>query len=327
MAVTAGFGSSSNGPTSVGSMPSTTLPHLGAIDGSSIRVSFEFFPPKTEAMEEQVWNAIRRLAPVAPTFFSVTYGAGGSTRDRTHRLVTEIQAETRIPAAAHLTCVDATTDEIDAVADAYWQAGIRHIVALRGDPSSGIGGTYRPTPGGYAYADSLVAGLRRLHPFDISVGAYPETHPSAASPEADIDALKRKIDAGANRAITQFFFDTEAFERFLERVVRAGITVPIVPGILPVTNVARTAEFAKSCGATIPDWVRRQFDGLDADPTTRQMVATLIAAEQCRTLYGLGIRDFHFYTLNRAELALGVCHALGVRAGTEASAQGNRSHG
>ena len=264
-------------------------------------------------MKAQIWETIGRLAPVRPAFVSVTYGAGGSTRERTHNLVTEIQARTGIPAAAHLTCVDATRVDIDAIAESYWQAGIRHIVALRGDPKGGVGQAYDPTPGGYAYADALVAGLRRLHPFEISVAAYPEVHPRAASAQADLDALRRKVDAGATRAITQFLFDTDAFARFTDRAAKAGIKIPIVPGILPVTNVARTTEFAKACGARIPEWVRRQFHGLDDDPATRQLVASLIATEQCRALYGHGVRHFHFYTLNCAELVRGICHSLGLR--------------
>src|SRR5579859_3339345 len=211
-------------------------------DGSDIAVSFEFFPPKTEAMERQLWDAVETLAPLRPAFMSVTYGAGGSTRERTHAVVSRIQNEVGVPAAAHLTCVNATRPEIDAIADAYWEAGIRHIVALRGDPPGGIGGTYMPTPGGYAYANELVAGLLALHPFEISVAAYPECHPQAASPDADLDALKRKIDCGATRAVTQFFFDTDCYARFLERAHKAGISVPIVPGILPLSNYARAAE-------------------------------------------------------------------------------------
>lgn len=291
----------------------TTLPHLESLDGGNVRVSFEFFPPKTEAMATQLWEAIRKLAPVNPSFMSVTYGAGGSTRERTHAVVTQIQRETGVRAAAHLTCVEATTDEIDAIADAYWNAGVRHIVALRGDPPGGAGTAYVPTRGGYAYANELVDGLLRKHPFEISVGCYPETHPQAVSPQADLDSLKRKIDAGAKRAITQFFFDPEHYARFRERAEKAGITVPIVPGILPLTNYTRGVDIAKSCGACIPDWVRRQFEGLDDDPATRQLVATTVAVEQCRALYGMGVREFHFYTLNRADLVLGICHLLGVR--------------
>jgi methylenetetrahydrofolate reductase (NADPH) len=279
---------------------------------NEIAVSFEFFPPKTEAMERQLWGAVETLAPIAPAFMSVTYGAGGSTRERTHAVVSRIQNDLRTPAAAHLTCVNATRDEIDAIADAYWQAGIRHIVALRGDPPGGIGGEYVPTPGGYAYANELVKGLHALHQFEISVAAYPECHPRATSPDADLDALKRKIDAGATRAITQFFFDTDCYARFLERAQKVGITVPIVPGILPLTNFARAAEMAKSCNASIPVAVSTQFDGLDDDPAARHEVAAKVAADQCRALHSLGIRNFHFYTLNRAELVLGICRSLGL---------------
>jgi methylenetetrahydrofolate reductase (NADPH) len=281
-----------------------------------IRVSFEFFPPKTEAMEKQIWSAVETLAPVGPTFMSVTYGAGGSTRERTHAVVTRIQNEFHIPAAAHLTCVNATRDEIDAIADAYWNAGIRHVVALRGDPPGGIGGEYVPTPRGYAYANELVEGLLKLHPFEISVAAYPECHPQAVSAGADLDALKRKIDAGATRAITQFFFDTACYAAFLERAQKAGITVPIVPGILPLTNFAKAAEMAKSCNASIPDAVRVQFEGLDDAPQARHDTATRVALGQCRELYALGIRQFHFYTLNRDELVLDICRELGSVVGS-----------
>jgi len=276
-----------------------------------IRISFEFFPPKTEAMEIQLWNAVETLAPVGPAFMSVTYGAGGSTRERTHAVVSRIQNELSVPAAAHLTCVNATRDEIDAIADAYWQAGIRHIVALRGDPPGGIDGVFVPTPGGYAYANELVAGLLALHPFEISVAAYPECHPQAASPAADLDALKRKLDAGATRAITNFFFDSDCYARFLERARKAGITVPIVPGILPLTNFSHAAKMAKSGGVSIPDAVQAQFDGLDDNPQARHDTATRVALGQCRELYALGIRQFHFYTLNRAELVLDITRALG----------------
>jgi methylenetetrahydrofolate reductase (NADPH) len=280
--------------------------------GTDIRVSFEFFPPKTEAMEAQLWRAVETLAPVRPEFMSVTYGAGGSTRERTHAVVTRIQNGLGIPAAAHLTCVDATRGEIDSIADAYWQAGIRHIVALRGDPPGGIAGRYEPTEGGYAYANELVAGLKALHPFEISVGAYPECHPQALSAADDLVALKRKVDAGASRAITQFFFDPTAYARFLERTQRAGIAVPIVPGILPLTNFARAADMAKSCGAHVPAELRSRFEGLEDNPAARHAVAASVAAEQCRALYALGVRHFHFYTLNRAELVLGICQELGV---------------
>jgi methylenetetrahydrofolate reductase (NADPH) len=276
-----------------------------------IRVSFEFFPPKTEAMEKQLWHAVETLAPVGPVFMSVTYGAGGSTRERTHAVVSRIQNELGVPAAAHLTCVNATRDEIDAIADAYWKAGIRHIVALRGDPPGGIDGIFVSTPGGYAYANELVTGLLRLHPFEISVAAYPECHPQAPNAAFDLDALRRKIDAGATRAITNFFFDSDCYARFLERAQKAGITVPIVPGILPLTNFSHAAKMAKSGGVSIPDSVQAQFDGLDDDPQARHDAATRVALGQCRELYALGIRQFHFYTLNRAELVLDICRELG----------------
>jgi len=277
-----------------------------------VSVSFEFFPPKTEAMERQIWNAVETLAPVAPVFMSVTYGAGGSTRERTHAVVTRIQNEFHIPAAAHLTCVNATRDEIDAIADAYWNAGIRHVVALRGDPPGGFDGVFVPTPGGYAYANELVEGLLKLHSFEISVAAYPECHPQAPDATFDLDALKRKIDAGATRAITNFFFDTDCYARFLERAQKAGITVPIVPGILPLTNFSHAAKMAASGNVSIPDAVRLQFEGLEDDPQARHETATKVALGQCRKLYALGIRHFHFYTLNRAELVLDICRELGV---------------
>jgi methylenetetrahydrofolate reductase (NADPH) len=276
-----------------------------------IRVSFEFFPPKTEAMEKQLWHAVETLAPVGPAFMSVTYGAGGSTRERTHAVVSRIQNELHVPAAAHLTCVNATRDQIDAIASAYWEAGIRHIVALRGDPPGGIDGVFVPTKGGYAYANELVAGLLELHPFEISVAAYPECHPQAPNAAFDLDALKRKIDAGATRAITNFFFDSDRYARFLEQAQKAGITVPIVPGILPLTNFSHAAKMAKSGGVSIPDAVRVQFDGLDDDPAARHDTATRVALAQCHELYALGIRQFHFYTLNRAELVLDITQALG----------------
>ena len=277
-----------------------------------IAVSFEFFPPKTAEMEERLWAAIRRLAPLSPHFVSVTYGAGGSTRERTHNTVKRILGETALVPAAHLTCVAATRAEIDAVARAYWQAGVRHIVALRGDAPEGAG-RYAPHPSGYGYAADLVAGLKRIADFEVSVAAYPETHPEAASPEADLDNLKRKIDAGASRAITQFFFEDGAFLRFVERARRAGISVPIVPGILPVTNFQQVVKFAAACGAAVPAWLARLFDGLDDDPDTRRLVAATVAAEQCRRLHAEGVSEFHFYTLNRADLTYAICHILGLR--------------
>ena len=276
-------------------------------------VSFEFFPPKTAAMEATLWQTVQRLAPLAPRFMSVTYGAGGATRDRTHATVNRIQREAGIPAAAHLTCVDATREEVDDIARAYWQAGIRHIVALRGDPPAADAGVYTPTPGGYAYAADLVAGLKAVADFEISVAAYPEVHPDATSAATDLDNLRRKVDAGADRAITQFFFDPEVFLRFRDRAAGAGINVPMVPGILPVTNYANALRFAKMCGTDVPAWLVRQFDGLDDDPATRQLVAAMVAGQQCQILRTHGVRLFHFYTLNRADLSYAICHTLGLR--------------
>jgi methylenetetrahydrofolate reductase (NADPH) len=277
-----------------------------------IAVSFEFFPPKTDKAEQSLWTCVDRLAPLDPAFFSVTYGAGGSTRERTHSTVVRIRKETAVAPAAHLTCVGASRDEIDAVARNYWDAGIRHIVALRGDPTDAAGG-YQPHPDGYAYAADLVAGLKKVGDFEISVAAFPEVHPEATGAAADIDNLKRKIDAGATRAITQFFFDVDVFFRFLDKAHAAGIDVPIVPGILPVTNFARVTQFAATCGTRVPDWMAGLFDGLDDDPETRTLVAATVAAEQCRMLRVNGIKNFHFYTLNRADLAYAICHILGVR--------------
>ena len=289
-------------------------------DAGPPRISFEFFPPKTDEMEERLWAAIKRLEPLRPRFVSVTYGAGGSTRERTHATVRRIRQETALEPAAHLTCVAATREEIDAVAHQYWDAGIRHIVALRGDPPGGIGTGYAPHPGGYPYAADLVAGLRNVGDFEISVAAYPETHPAARSPGHDLDNLKQKLDAGANRAITQFFFDPEVYLRFRDRVAAAGIAVPLVPGILPVTNFAQLKRMAGACGASIPAWMGAHFDGLDDDPDTRRLVAASLAAEQCRRLHANGVHEFHFYTLNRADLLVAICHLLGVRAPKPAAA-------
>jgi methylenetetrahydrofolate reductase (NADPH) len=277
-----------------------------------LEVSFEFFPPKTEQMEQQLWRAIQRLAPLKPSYVSVTYGAGGSTRERTHAIVTRLREETDLEPAAHLTCVGATRGEVDAVARSYWMAGISHIVALRGDPPAG-GERYEPHPGGYAFAAELVAGLKQVADFEIFVAAYPEVHPEATSAEADLDNLKRKIDAGASRAITQFFFDNSCYYRFLDRVRAAGITVPIIPGILPVTNFATVQRFSKACGTSVPECLAAMFEGLDGDPETRQMVAATVAAEQCQELWENGVEQLHFYTLNRAELTFAICHMLGVR--------------
>lgn len=284
------------------------------------KVSFEFFPPKTEKMAESLWRSATLLAGMQPEFVSVTYGAGGSTRERTHDTVTRLQDELGLTAAAHLTCVAATREEIDTVADRYWDNGIRHIVALRGDPPSGIGGAYEPHPGGYAYTNELVQGLLARHPFEISVAAFPEVHPEAVSAQADIDFLKRKIDSGATRAITQFFFDNDCFLRFRDAAAAAGITAPIVPGILPISNFTRTVSFAEACKASIPPWLAQLFEGLDDTPETRNLVAATVAAEQCTLLQGHGVEHFHFYTLNRAELTLAVCHMLGLRAAATADA-------
>ncbi len=278
-----------------------------------IALSFEFFPPKSEAMAATLWQSIETLAPLNPRFVSVTYGAGGSTRERTHQTVARIAAETSLTAAAHLTCVDATRDEVDAVARSYWDAGVRHLVALRGDPPE-AGRAFSPHPDGYATAADLVAGLKKVAPFDISVACYPEVHPEATCPDADLDHFKRKVDAGADRAISQFFFSAENFFRFRDRAAAAGMDIEIVPGILPVTNVATTRKFAGQCGAAIPRWMDDIFDGLDALPAARQLIAATVAAELCGQLYAGGVRHFHFYTLNRAELAYAICHLLGVRA-------------
>jgi methylenetetrahydrofolate reductase (NADPH) len=288
-------------------------------DAGPPRVSFEFFPPKTAEMDARLWEVVKRLEPLAPRFVSVTYGAGGSTRERTHATVRRIRQETTLEPAAHLTCVAATRSEIDEVAQGYWEAGIRHIVALRGDPPGGVQ-RYEPHPDGYPYAADLVAGLRKVADFEISVAAYPETHPEARSADHDLDNLKGKLDAGASRAITQFFFDVDLFLRFRDRAATAGITVPIVPGILPVTNFAQVKKFSSACGAAIPDWMAAHFEGLDDDPDTRRLVATSPAAEQCRRLHANGVHEFHFYTLNRADLIVAICHLLGVRANKPAVA-------
>lgn len=284
----------------------------GAATDSPLKVSFEFFPPRTEEMDKQLWQSVLRLAPLAPTFVSVTYGAGGSTRERTHAIVRRIEAETPLKAAAHLTCVAATREEVDAVARDYWASGIRSIVALRGDPPGGQK-KFTPHPGGYANAAELVAGLKRIGDFDISVAAYPEMHPDSANPVADLENLKRKVDAGATRAITQYFFDVEKFLRFRDLAAAFQINVPLIPGILPVTNFAQVVKFSAACGASVPPWLARLFDGLDHDPETRKLVAATAAAEQCRRLQDNGVEQFHFYTLNRADLTYAICHILGLR--------------
>lgn len=275
-------------------------------------ISFEFFPPRTERMEQTLWASIESLAPLAPRFVSVTYGAGGSTRERTHATVERIVRETAIPAAAHLTCVEASREEIDAVARAYWDAGVRHIVALRGDMPD-AGGPFRPHADGYDGAVALIEGLKAIAPFEISVAAYPESHPDSPSRAADIDNLKRKIDAGATRAITQFFFEPDTFFRFRDDAAAAGISAEIVPGIMPVMNFASVRRMSAMCGTAVPGWLADLFDGLDDHPDARQLVAATVAAELCRRLYAGGVRQFHFYTLNRAELVYAICHILGKR--------------
>ncbi|HNN55033.1 MAG TPA: methylenetetrahydrofolate reductase [Novosphingobium sp.] len=286
-------------------------PLFAGLEGD-IGVSFEFFPPKTERMAETLWDAIATLAPLHPRFVSVTYGAGGSTRERTHATVERIVNETGIPAAAHLTCVDASRAEIDAIARAYWQIGVRHIVALRGDPPT-AGARFEARPDGYASAADLVAGLKAIAPFEISVGAYPETHPEAADAQADLDNLKRKIDAGADRAITQFFFEPDTFFRFRDAAAAAGIKAELVPGIMPVSNFAAVQRMSGMTGTAVPAWLAHLFEGLDDLPAARQLVAATVAAELCRRLYAGDVRQFHFYTLNRAELSYAICHLLGVR--------------
>jgi methylenetetrahydrofolate reductase (NADPH) len=281
-----------------------------------IQMSFEFFPPKTEAMAETLWSSIQTLAPLGPRFVSVTYGAGGSTRERTHATVRRIIEETSLTPAAHLTCVGATREEVEEVARDYWDLGVRHIVALRGDPPE-AGSKFQPHPQGYRDAADLVEGLKKVAPFDISVAAYPEVHPDSSSRGFDLENLKRKVGAGADRAITQFFFSPDAFFRFRDEAEAAGIDVEIVPGILPVSNVATTRRFAQSCGAAIPQWLDELFEGLDDLPAARQLIAATVAAELCGQLYAGGVRHFHFYTLNRAELSYAICHLLGARAARE----------
>ncbi len=284
-----------------------------AMGGTRPNVSFEFSPPKTPEAEENLWAAIRRLNPLNPSFVSVTYGAGGSTRDRTHRTVLRMLKETSLKPAAHLTCVDASRGEVDEVIRDYWAAGIRHIVALRGDPPGQIGGVYVPRPDGYKNATELTTGIRKIAPFEVSVGLYPHVHPESPSVEHDIDVLKAKIDSGATRAITQFFYDIEGFLRFIERVRRAGVTIPISPGIMPVTNYAGLKKMTGPIGIELPAWLGNLFDGLDKDPVTRRLIAASVAAEMCAGLAEEGFSDFHFYTLNRADLAYAICRVLGVR--------------
>ena len=294
-------------------MVETTQRKSRIVGNGDIEVSFEFFPPKTEKMEEALWSAVRRLEPLAPGFVSVTYGAGGSTRERTHNTVSRLVRETTLKPAAHLTCVNATKAEIDDVVRGYGAAGVRHIVALRGDPPAGVGTRYQPHPGGYAQAADLVAGIKRIGGFEVSVGGYPEMHPESTSAEADIDHLKAKVDAGADRIITQFFFDNVHYLRFLERVRARGIWCPVLPGIVPIHNFKQVSSFGAKTGTTMPAWLARRFEGLDDDPATTHLVAAAVAAEQVLDLVDQGVRQFHFYTLNRADLVYAICHLLGLR--------------
>lgn len=284
-------------------------------NANPVRVSFEFFPPKSDEAEASLWAAIRRLEPLSPAFVSVTYGAGGSTRERTHRTVSRMLAETTLRPAAHLTCVEAGRDEVDQVIQDYKAAGVDHIVALRGDPPGGgaIGGAYQPRPDGYANATELARAVSAVGGFDISVGVYPEKHPESPSIDHDIDVLKAKVDAGATRAISQFFFDMDAFLRFRDRVRAAGVTIPLIPGIMPVTNFGALQRMSASCGTAVPAWLAAHFDGLDNDPETRKLIAASVAAETCARLQEEGFSDFHFYTLNRADLVYAICRVLGVR--------------
>ncbi|KAF0099322.1 MAG: methylenetetrahydrofolate reductase (NADPH) [Rhodospirillaceae bacterium] len=295
---------------STGSATATEFP---ARAPQRLAVSFEFSPPRTDAAEQILWETVKRLTPLHPAFFSVTYGAGGSTRQRTHDTVARLKSETGIDAAAHLTCVAATQGEIDDIARAYWDAGIRHIVALRGDPPGGMGGQYTPHPGGYANAAALVTGLKKIGNFQISVAGYPEKHPASADEKADLENLKAKVDAGADRCITQFFFEADDFLRFRDRAAAAGINVPIVPGIMPVSNFQAVNRIAGLCGSKVPPWFSSMFDGLDDDLETRRMIAATVAGDLCRRLRDEGVEQFHFYTLNRADLTFAICHLLGVR--------------
>ena len=285
----------------------------GAGNGPRPRVSFEFSPPKGPKTEASLWEAIRRLEPLNPEFVSVTYGAGGSTRERTHRTVVRILKETTLKPAAHLTCVEASRAEVDEVIQDYWNAGIRHIVALRGDPPGSLGGAYAPRTDGYQNATELTVGIRALAPFDVSVGLYPQIHPESPSVDHDIDVLKAKIDAGATRAITNFFFDVDGYLRFIDRIRKAGVTVPILPGIMPVSSFEGLASMSSRIGVTLPGWLGNLFDGLDEDPETRKLIAASVASEMCAKLAEEGFRDFHFYTLNRADLVYAICRVLGVR--------------
>lgn len=281
--------------------------------GKKISISFEFFPPKSDDMAERLWETVKRLEPIAPKFVSVTYGAGGSTRERTSRTIERMIGESALSPAAHLTCVDATKAEVDQVIEEFAQMGVRRFVALRGDPTAGMGTAYQPHPGGYTNGADLCRALKRIGDFDVSVSAYPEKHPESPDFATDIDMLKRKVDQGADRAITQFFFDNDLYERYVERVRKAGIYIPIVPGILPIHNFKQVAGFAGRCGASIPLWLAERFAGLESEPQTHQLVAAAIAAEQVLDLVERGIDDFHFYKMNRADLPFAIAHMIGVR--------------
>jgi methylenetetrahydrofolate reductase (NADPH) len=288
--------------------------HSRTTGHAPLKVSFEFFPPKTEQMEETLWRSIERLAPLSPSFVSVTYGAGGSTRERTHATVKRILAETPLKPAAHLTCVGASKAEVDGVVDGYADLGVKHIVALRGDPAAGLGSPYIPHPQGYGHAADLIAGIKRRHPgIEVSASAYVERHPESRDWLVEMDNIKRKVDAGADRLITQFFFDNDHYDRFIERAHAAGINVPVVPGIVPVINFTQTAKFAAKAGAQVPPWLAQRFEGLEDDPSTRQLVAAAVASEQVLDLVDRGVTNFHFYTMNRADLVYAICHLLGLR--------------
>ncbi len=287
---------------------------------NDIQVSFEFFPPKTPEMEKTLWSSIARLAPLKPRFVSVTYGAGGSTRERTHGTIARMLRETSLTPAAHLTCVGATKAETDSVVQDYWDAGVRHIVALRGDPVTGAGTKYEPHPGGYEGSSELIAGIKKINNFEISVSAYPEKHPDSPDADAELDLLARKVDAGATRAITQFFFGNDLYFRYLDRVRARGIDIPIVPGIIPVLNFAQVKKFADMCGAHVPNALAERFAGLENDAETRRLVAATVAAEQVNDLRQRGVNEFHFYTLNRSELVFAICHLLGIRPEASAAA-------
>lgn len=278
-----------------------------------LKISFEFFPPKSEKMEAMLWESVERLAPLSPEFVSVTYGAGGSTRERTHNTVERIIKEAKVPTAAHLTCVGATREEVDAVIRSYRDIGVTQIVALRGDPVDGVGSKYSAHPGGYAGSPELVSGIKTLGDFEVFVSAYPEKHPESPDFATDIELLRQKVDAGATKAMTQFFFDNDLYEAYVERVRRAGIFIPIVPGIMPIHNFTQSAGFAKRAGASVPQWLANRFEGLENDPETHRLVAAAMAAEQVEDLHARGVDEFHFYTLNRANLVYAICHLLGMR--------------